>query len=82
MLSQMPPEANIALPGQRIDGSQAPMQQYAVQQYDAFPSTNQMSPLRSPTKSRLHPYSPRPNEGAIVEKTQTLVIAEIQIQGR
>ncbi|MCJ1277551.1 hypothetical protein MMC21_005364 [Puttea exsequens] len=57
MLAHMPPQAAMAPPARTLDGSQAPVQQYAMQHYDNFSNNNQMSPLRSPAQQRHHPYS-------------------------
>ena len=57
MLSQMPSQASMALSTRHVDPLHAPVQQYAVQHFDTFASNKPLSPLRSPARSRHHPYS-------------------------
>ena len=56
MLSQLPPQANMAPPTRHSEALHAPVQQYAVQHYDSFPNNKPSSPLKSPARSRHHPY--------------------------
>ena len=49
-------------PPARDVASHAPVQQYALQHFDAFPDPKQMSPIKSPTNLRHHPYSQNSTE--------------------
>lgn len=61
MLSQMNAQANMAPPTRDV-ASHAPVQQYAMQHFDAFSESKQMSPMKSPTSLRHHPYGQHSTE--------------------
>ena len=61
MLGQMHAQANMAPPTRDV-ASHAPVQQYAMQHFDAFPDPNQLSSMKSPKNLRHHPYSQNSTE--------------------